>query len=131
MHHSQIVQDINDAVHQALADNLYQLDEGELTKRADELLERLPVVGETQPTTEQLLRRYHVQLHAELCQNHQPRVRAETVEDEVRELTRAVIVTMGSGEALSVETAATIGLVLYKRGLAAFCTLPSTVAGLD
>lgn len=130
MHHSQIVEDINNAVHQVLAENLYQLDEAELTQRADELLERLPVVGQDEPTTEQLLRRYHVQLHAELCQNHQPRVRLETVEDELRELTRAVIVTMGSGEALSVETAATIGLVLYKRGLTKFCALPSTVAGL-
>jgi hypothetical protein len=126
MHHSQIVEDINTAVHQALAEGLHELDEMDLISRSDALLMNLPIVGGAQPTTALLLRRYHMQLHSELCLGQQPRIRVATVEDELRELTRAVIVTMGGAEGLSVEAAALIALVMQKRGLARFCTLPST-----
>ncbi len=130
MQYSQIVQDINIAVRQALAENLYQLSEDQLIQHADDLLKRLPIVGDVEPTTELLMNHYHTELHAELCENHQPRVRLETVEDELRELTRAVMATMGSDEGLSIETAVMLGLVLYKHGLAKFCAYPSTIADL-
>jgi hypothetical protein len=126
MHHTQIVEDINTAVHHALVGRLYELDEMDLISRSDASLMNLPIVGGTQPTTALLLRRYHTQLHSELCLGHQPRIRVETLEDELRELTRAVVVTMGGAEGMSVDAAALIALVMQKRGLAKFCTLPST-----
>lgn len=126
MHHTQIVEDINTAVHRALVEGLHELDEMDLISRSDSSLMNLPIVGGAQPTTALLLRRYHTQLHSELCLAHQPRIRVETVEDELRELTRAVVVTMGGSEGMSVEGAALIALVMQKRGLAKFCAMPAT-----
>ena len=126
MHHMQIVEDINNAVHRALTENLHELDEMDLISSSDASLMNLPIVGGSQPTTALLLRRYHTQLHSELCQGHQPRIRVETVEDELRELTRAVVVTMGGAEGMSIEGAVLIALVIQKRGLTTFCNLPAT-----
>lgn len=125
MHHSQIVQDIHTAVHHALVDRLHLLDESDLVERSDALLETLPVMGGEQPSTALLLRRYDVELHRELCHGTAPRVQAGSVEDELREITRAVVVSMGGDEGLPVESAALIALVLQRRGLARFCAVPA------
>lgn len=127
MPYSQIVQDINTAVHYALAARLHLLDETNLIERADSLLATMPVVEGAQPTTASLLRRYHSRLQAELCQGRQPRARFDTVEGELRELTRGVMATMGADEGISVETAAVIGLVLHVRGITKFCALPANL----
>jgi hypothetical protein len=124
MHHSEIWQDINVAVHRALRDRLFELHEHDLVEQSDKLLASLPVVGGAQPSTALLLRRYHTQLHQELCLNNQPRSTFAQLEDELRELTRAVMVTIDADEGISVENAVLIALVLHKRGLAAFCARP-------
>jgi len=123
MHHSEIWQDINTAVHRAVRDRLFQLDERDLTERSDDLLESLPIVGGAQPSTALLLRRYHTQLHHELCADNQPRSTLTSIEDELRELTRAVMVTVDD-EGISVENAVLLALILHKRGLATFCAQP-------
>ncbi|HEX6291794.1 MAG TPA: hypothetical protein VFZ66_21590 [Herpetosiphonaceae bacterium] len=124
MHHSEIWQDINAAVHQAVRDRLFQLDENDLIERSDALLENVPVVGGAQPSTALLLRRYHTQLHQELCVGSQPRATFGSIEDELRELTRAVMVTVDADEGISVESAVLLALILQKRGLTNFCARP-------
>ncbi len=99
---SQIVQDINITVYHALAERLHLANEAVLLGRADALLATLPVVGDVSPTTALLLRHYHTQLQAELCQDHQPRARFDSIEAELREITRAVMATMGGDEGLSI-----------------------------
>lgn len=131
MHHSQIVEDINTAVHHAIRDDLHLLDEAALTARSDAMLQSLPIMGGQQPTTTALLRHYHSELHAELCVNHQPRIAAASVEDELRELTRAVVVAMGGDEGLPIDSAALVGLVLYAQGLVKFCALPAGAPGIE
>ena len=59
-----------------------------------------------------------------MCRADQPHVDATRSEDDLRELTRAVLVTVGSGEGVSVETAAGMALVVYRRGIVSFCVLP-------
>ena len=76
-------------------------------------------------TTAAVLGRYHLRLRQELCRGNQPRVTGATVEDELRELTRAVLVTAGAREGVSVEAAVGLALVLYNRGVAPFCALPA------
>lgn len=125
MHHSPIWQDINNAVHQALTQQLHLLDEDDLIDRSDNVLANVPIASGAQPTTALLLRRYHTQLHHELCDGNRPRAQHESMQDELRELTRAVIVTIDSNEGISVESAVLLALVLAKRGLAKFCALPA------
>jgi hypothetical protein len=124
MHHSEIWQDINDAVHMAVRDRLFQLTENDLIERSDDLLAGLPVVGRAQPSTALLMRRYHTQLRHELCAGNQPRATFGSLEDELRELTRAVMVTIDADEGISIENAVLLALVLHKRGLATFCAQP-------
>jgi len=124
MHHSEIWQDINTAVHQAIRDRLFQLSENDLIERSDDLLANLPVVGGKQPSTALLLRSYHTQLHQELCDGNQPRATFGSLEDELRELTRAVVVTIEADEGISVENAVLLALVLHKRGIVTFCARP-------
>lgn len=123
MHHSEIWQDINTAVHRAIRDRLFELHDHDLIEQSDRLLASLPVVG-GQPTTALLLRRYHTQLHQELCEGNRPRATFGGLEDELRELTRAVIVTIDADEGISVENAVLIALILQKQGLATFCARP-------
>ncbi len=125
MAYSQIVQDINTAVHHAIADGLYELGETDLIERADALLATLPIAGGAEPTTVLLLRHYHMQLQAELCHGRRPWAQFDTVEGELRELTRGVMATMGGDEGISVETAVLIALVLHVHGIAKFCALPA------
>lgn len=127
MQHSEIWRDINTSVHRAIVEGLHREDETDLAERSDELLTGLPVVGGAQPTTALLLRRYHTQLHHELCQGSRPVTSAATVEDELREITRAVVATMGGEEGLPIDGAVLIALVLYKRGLPNFCAMPAVL----
>lgn len=121
-----IWQDIATSVHRALGEQLDLVPEEGLMQRSDALLSRLPSVGGSQPiSTAMFLRRYNTALHQELCLGTQPRMMPATVEDELRDLTRAVMVTIGSGEGVSVEAAVGLALVLYKRGVTSFCALPT------
>lgn len=121
MHHSEIWEDINTAVHRAVRDRLFELHDHDLIEQSDGLLANLPTMGGQQPTTALLLRRYHTQLHQELCAGNQPRTNFEYLEDELRELTRAVIVTIDADEGISVDNAVLLALILHKQGLANFC----------
>ena len=121
-----IWKDINDAVRAAIYDNLHLLDEDDLVERSDALLAALPVVGKEQPTTMTLLRRYQGRLQQELCVGDKPRVAHFTmVQDEIVEITRAVMVTIEGTEGISIESAVHLALVIRARGLASFCASPS------
>ena len=125
MSRTDIWRDISTSVQQALDVRLDRLNEAGLVHRSDALLARLPGITGAQPsTTAVLLGRYHALLHKELCRAQQPRTLAATVEDDLRELTRAVLMTVGIGEGVSVEAAVGMALVLYKRGLVSFCAQP-------
>ncbi len=122
MYQTEIRQDITTSVDRAMRARLDLLNEAATMGRSDALLATLPGVGGSRPaTTAMLLRRYHTSLHRELCQANQPRVAAAPVEDELRELTRAILVTVGVREGISIEAAVGMALVLHKRGVAPFC----------
>lgn len=126
MNQTTIWQDIVTSVHRALGEHLDLIPEDGLVQRSDTLLAQIPTVSGSQPiSTAMFLRRYHAALHQEMCQGTQPRMAAATVEDELQDLTRAVMVTIGSSEGLSVEAAVGLALVLYKRGVIPFCALPA------
>lgn len=125
MHHSAIWDDINTAIHAALSQGLHQLDETDLIERSDTLLASLPVVGNQQPTTALLFRRYQTTLQQELCSGRQPRMSYDSPEAELRDLTRAVVVTLDTSEGISVENAVVMALIMHKRGLASFCAQPA------
>ncbi len=125
MYQTEIWRDITTSVHQALFAKLDLLNEASLMHRSDALLAKLPgVTGSRMVTTAALLGRYHTPLHKELCRAHQPRTPSATVEDDLGEITRTVLVTIGIGEGVSVEAAVGMALVLYKRGVVPFCALP-------
>lgn len=121
MHHSPIWEDINLAVHHAINDRLHLLDEGDLIERSDAILATVPIVGGQQPTTALLLRRYESDLRQELCVEGHPRSTFETLEDQLRELTRAVMVAIDSAEGISVDSAVLLALVVRLRGVEPLC----------
>jgi hypothetical protein len=126
MNQPTIWQDIATSVHRALGEHLDLIHEDDLVQRSDALLAQMPSLIGSQPTSTLLfLRRYHTALHQEMCQGTQPRTISATVEDELRNLARAVMLTIGSTEGISVETAVGLALVLYKRGVIQFCALPT------
>ncbi len=130
MHHLEIWRTISTAV-QALLDNgAHTWSEHELLRRADELLLGLPTVGGTQPTASGLLRRYHTQLQHELCRDREPRALPGELDEQVGELTRAVMVTAGD-EGISVEVAVLLGLAIQAGGLTRFCATPGTSLSLQ
>lgn len=119
-------QDIATSVQRAIEEHLDLIPEDGLVQRSDMLLTRLPRHRGSQPvSTTLVLRRYHTALRQELCQGTQPRMISATVEDELRDLTRAVMLTIGSTEGVSVEAAVGLALVLYKRGVTPFCAVPT------
>lgn len=120
----EIWQTINKAVHASLEDELPYLAEHELMHRADELLLQLPIVGGSQPTAAQLLRRYRGALQHELCRGRDPRPLPDKLEDEVRELTRAVMVVMGGHEGMSVDIAVLLALAIRANGVQHLCESP-------
>ena len=124
MQHLEIWRAINEAVHDALLDGAHRVSEQELFRRADELLRRLPIAGGTQPTAALLLRRYHTRLRKELCLGNEPRRLTDVVEDEVRELTRAVLVAMDS-EGFSIDVAVLLALAIRAGGVERYCASPT------
>ncbi len=118
-----IWQDIDDAIDVALAERLHLQSQSALVARSDALLASLPQMRNRRTTTAELLRRYHVELQQELCQDHRPRMRFSTLEDEVRELTRGVAATIVSDSGISIENAVVLALVLRAQGLEKFCAL--------
>lgn len=116
----EIWETINEASHAALLDDLHTLSEHELLRRADDALLNLPIVGGTQPTAALLLRRYRGALQKELCRGLEARPLPEIVEDQVRELTRAVMVAIDS-EGFSVEAAVLLALAIRAHGVEEYC----------
>jgi len=125
MDQTEIWRDITTSVQRALHERLDRLDEAGLVQHSDALLATLPSVSGFQPTTAAFLRRYHTQLHQEVCRGNQPRAMAAPVADELCDLTRAVLLTVGITEGVSIEAAVGLALVLYKRGVAPFCAQPT------
>ncbi len=123
----EIWETIHRAVDGALDDNLHRLDEHELMRRADEALLQLPIVGGTQPTAALLLRRYRRALQHELCQGRAPRPLPAGLEEQVRELTRAVMVVMGGHEGMSVDIAVLLALAIRADGVEQLCATPTAV----
>ena len=125
MYQIDISRDITASVQQALDRRLEQLNEVSLVQRSDALLATLPGLARSQAaTTAALLTRYHPMVHMELNRGHPPGTMPPTVVDELRELTRAVLLTVGIKEGVSVEAAVGMALVLYKRGGVPFYTVP-------
>lgn len=121
----EIEETIDEAVHDALLDGLHLLDQDDLLYRADDLLRRLPSVAGTPPTGALLLRRYRGALQKELCVGREPRPMPDVIEDEVREITRAVMVGAGLNEGFSVETAVLLALAIRAGGTDTFCATPA------
>ncbi len=121
-----IWQDINDAVRGAINERLHLLNQHALIARSDALLASLPQMGHTKTTTSGLLRRYHRQLWQELCQGNRPRRQFNQLEDELRELTRAIVATIVSDNGISIENAVLLALVLRAQGIARFCAMPAS-----
>jgi hypothetical protein len=126
MHHLDIWETINAAVHDALLDEVHTLGEAELLRRADALLLGLPSVSGSPPTAALLLRRHRAALQKELCAGRVPRPLPDVIEDEVRELTRAVMVSVDVSEGFSVEAAVLLALAIRAGGLERLCELPAT-----
>ncbi len=125
MEQTDIGRDITTAVQRALAARLDQLGEAGLVRHSDALLaQRAGLRGSQQLTTRVLLRRYDTPLHQELCRGQHPRAAGARVTDELCELTRAVLGTVGATEGVSIEAAVGRALVLYKRGIGLFCAVP-------
>ncbi len=118
-----IWQDIDEAIDVALTERLHLQSQNALVARSDALLASLPQMRNGRTTTAELLRRYHVELQQELCQGHRPRMWFSTLEDELRELTRAVVATIVSDSGISIENAVLLALVLRAQGLQKFCAM--------
>jgi hypothetical protein len=123
MSRSQIWQDIADAVRRAIDDNLATLDEDDLVERSDAVLDNLPAVADEQTTTGLLLRRYRRELNGELCNGSRARTMYGSLEEELTDLTRAVVLSIQWNEGISIESAVLLALVLRAQGLDRFCAL--------
>jgi len=123
MSRPQIWQDIADAARNAIDANLHTLDEDDLVDRSDAVLDNLPTVADEQATTGLLLRRYRRELHSELCSGSRARTTYGSLEEELTDLTRAVVVTIEWGEGISLESAVLLALVLRAQGIDRFCAL--------
>lgn len=123
MSRPQIWQDIADAVRRAIDDNLDSLDESDLVDRSDAVLDTMPAVAGEQASTGLLLRRYRRELHGELCNGSRARNMYGSLEEELTDLTRSVVVTIEWSEGISIESAVLLALVLRAQGLDQFCAL--------
>ena len=125
MQQTELSRDITTAVRRALAAHRDRLDEAHLVAQSDTHLATLAQVrGAPAATTAAFLGRYDTRLHQELCRGTQPRTTPATVEAALWDLTRAVVVTIGSTEGVSIDAAVSLALVLYARGVAPFCATP-------
>ena len=126
MNQTTIWHDITTTVQRALAARLDQLTEAGLVRHSDALLTQFAGLrGAQQLTTRILLRRYDTPLHHELCRGQHPRAVGASVTEELCDLTRAVLVTVGATEGMSIEAAVGLALVLYKRGIVSLCARPA------
>ena len=121
MHHQDIWQTISVAVRRAVAEQAHLLSERALRRRVDQLLFRLPTTGRERITAALLLRRYRGALQHELCEQRRPRPLPASLEDQICELTRAVMVAVQRHVSFSVETAVFLALVIRAGGLEAWC----------
>ncbi len=126
MNQTTIWHDITTTVQRALDARLDQFTEAGLVRHSDALLAQLAGLrGAQQLTTRVLLRRYDTPLHHELCRGQHPRAAGASVRDELCDLTRAVLITVGATEGMSIEAAVGLALVLYTRGVVPFCAMPA------
>ncbi len=126
MNQTTIWHDITTTVQRALDARLDQRTEAGLVRHSDALLAQLAGLrGSQQLTTRVLLRRYATPLHHELCRGPHPRDQGASITDALCELTRAVLVTVGATEGVSIEAAVGLALVLHTRGIAPFCAMPT------
>lgn len=116
-----ILEELDAAVERAIDERWHLLSETELLRRSDALLHSLPGLDEPPATTGLLLRRYGMALRRQLCPGWRTRWQDAPLERTVRDLTSAVLLIMGRDEALSVEAALLIALVIWRRGLDQFC----------
>ena len=128
MHHSEIWRMINVEVQRALQNQVHMLSTRELSRRVDQLLLRLPATGGGQLTTASLLRRHRVALQQALCDNRRPRPLPASIEDEIRELTRVVMIAVQHHGSFSVETAVLLALVIRASGIETLCMAPTEPA---
>ena len=126
MDQTDIGRGITTAVRQSVDARRDRLDAAHLVAHSDALRATLARVRGAPPaTTTAFLQRYDTLLHQELCRGMQPRATPTTVEAELWDLTRAVFVTIGSTEGVSIDAAVSLALVLYARGVAPFCAMPT------
>ncbi|GAC1549803.1 MAG: hypothetical protein NVS2B7_25850 [Herpetosiphon sp.] len=119
-----LIETLNSAVHRALQNNYHQLNDHDLIVLADELLQTMPMMTAVKVGAAQLLRRYRPSLQRELCNGSAPIPLPAVIEDEVRILTRAIMVSIESQEGISVEACVLLGLVLRAQGLSTLCQSP-------
>jgi len=120
----ELIETLNGAVHKALLNNYHTLSEHQLIQLADETLVDMPTLSGAAPTAALLLRHYHSALHRELCVGQAPRDIPYVIEDEVRMLTRAVMVAIETQEGISVDASVLLALALRARGLDNLCAMP-------
>ena len=118
---TELSRDITTSIRRAMAAHRDGLDEAHLMAQSDATLAQ----GRGAPvaSTAAFLGRYATPLRQELCRGTQPRTTPVTVEATLWDLTRAVFVTIGSTEGLSVDAAVDLALVLHARGVAPFCAV--------
>lgn len=127
MSEPEIITILNDAVHNALLNRQHELREDELRSQANALLATMPSLGNnTSASVDQLLHRYHGTLHKELCNGLEPVAQPEVIEDELRMITRAVVVAIETQEGISMESAVLLALIIRAHGLDKLCALPAT-----
>jgi hypothetical protein len=126
MYQSDLTRDITTAVQRALRQHFDARPAVDGLQYSDELLRVLPAMRGAPPaTTAMLLQRYQAPLQQALCRNHRPRQQGASIADQLDDLTRAVLMAVGTTEGLSIESAVGMALVLHRRGLASLCALPA------
>lgn len=126
MEQPEIITILHEAVRDALEDGDHELDEADLIRRADTIIASLPTLAGGGVTAGLLLRRYQPALQRELCRGGRPFPTPPIIEDEVREITRAVMVAIEAREGISVEASVLLALALRARGLDTLCALPAS-----
>ena len=120
----ELIETLNGAVHKALLNNYHTLSERQLLELADKTLIDMPTLGGVAPTAAVLLRHYQSALHRELCIGQTPRPIPYVIEDEVRMLTRAVMVAIETQEGIPVDASVLLALALRARGVDHLCAMP-------